>query len=165
LEQIIEIAIHGAEVGLQHGTPWLGASVARKIEVAVKMAVEGGLSERDRLQNLYDLVGSTLSAADTVPCALGLLVMANGNPVETAIYAATLSGKADTVGAIAGAIAGAWQTVEAIPLEYIETLHQANAQYNFEEIAQGLCGIALQNYQVAPPTDDDSLAPLLDELQ
>lgn len=165
LEEIIDIAIHGAEVGLQHGTPWLGASVARKIEVAVEMVVEGGLSEQDRLQNLYDLVGSTLSAADTVPCAFGLLVMANGNPVETAVYAATLSGKADTVGAIAGAIAGAWQTTEAIPHEYIETLHQANPQYNFEEIAQGLCGIALQNYQAAPPGDDDSLAPLLDELQ
>jgi ADP-ribosylglycohydrolase len=165
LEQIVDIAIHGAEIGFQHGTPWLGASVARKIEFAVQIAVEGELSERDRLQNLYDLIGSTLSAADTVPCALGVLVMANGNPIETATYAANLSGKADTVGAIAGAIAGAWQTAEAIPLEYIETLHQANPQYDFEEIARGLCGIALQNYQAAPPSDDDSLAPLLDELQ
>ena len=165
LEQIVDIAIHGAEVGLQYGTPWLGASVARKIEFAVQMAVEGGLSERDRLQNLYDLVGSTLSVADTVPCAFGVLVMTNGNPVETAIYAATLSGKADTVGAIAGAIAGAWQTAGVIPLEYVETLRQANPQYNFEEIAKGLCGIALKNYQAAPPSGGDSLASLLDELQ
>jgi ADP-ribosylglycohydrolase len=164
LEDIIDVAIHGAEVGLRRGNPGLGASVARKIDAAVQMAAEGGVSERDRLQNLYDFIGSTLSAADTVPCAFGVLTMTHGNPVETAIFAATLSGKADTVGAIACAIAGAWQTIEAIPLEYIETLQQANPQYNFEEIAEGLYQIALQNYQAIPQSDEDTLtSSFLDE--
>ncbi len=165
LEEIVDVAIHGALVGLQHGRPGLGASVSRKIDMAVNWAVEGGVSEYDRLQNLYDLIGVTLSVADVVPCAFGVLAMANGNPAETAMYAANLSGKADTVGAIAGAIAGAWQTVDAIALEHIETLQQANPQYNFEEIAQGLYEIAQKNYDAIPPNDEGPLTTsFLDEL-
>jgi ADP-ribosylglycohydrolase len=74
--------------------------------------------------------------------------MAEGDPVETAIYAAALSGDADTVGAIACAIAGAWQGVDVIPFEHIETLRQANPQYNFEEIAEELYEIALLNRDI-----------------
>jgi ADP-ribosylglycohydrolase len=145
LEDIIRVAIWGAEMGLQHGTPWLGASVARKITLAVQLATEAGLSEQDRLQNLYDLVGSTLSTADAVPCAFGVLAMADGDPIEAAIYATALSGDADTVGAMACAIAGAWRGIDVIPLEHIDLLRQANPQYNFEETAEELYDLALRN--------------------
>jgi ADP-ribosylglycohydrolase len=148
LEEIIGMAVWGAEMGVQYGSPWLGASVARKINLAVQLATEGGISEQDRLQNIYDLIGSTLATADAVPCAFGILAMAEGDPVETAIYAAALSGDADTVGAIACAIAGAWQGVDVIPFEHIETLRQANPQYNFEEIAEELYEIALLNRDI-----------------
>lgn len=163
LEDIINVAIQGADVGLRRGRPWYGASVSRKIDFAVQLATEAGLSERDRLQNLYDFIGSTLSAADAVPCAFGVLAMANGNPVEAAIYAATLSGDADTVGAIACAIAGAWYGLEAIPVEYTDVLRQANPQYNFDEIATGLYNIALKNYEAAPPDNDNIIGDLLNQ--
>jgi ADP-ribosylglycohydrolase len=153
LEDIIQIAIWGAEMGLQHGAPWLGASVARKITLAVQLATEAGVSEQDRLQNLYDLVGSTLATADAVPCAFGILAMAEGDPIESAIYAAALSGDADTVGAMACAIAGAWQGIDVIPLEYIDLLRQANPQYNFEETAEELYDIALRNRDAGLETD------------
>ncbi|MBN1991807.1 MAG: ADP-ribosylglycohydrolase family protein [Anaerolineae bacterium] len=164
LEEIVNVAVHGAQIGRENGRPGLGASVARKIDVAVNWAVEARLSERDRLRNLYDLIGSTLSAADTVPCAFGVLAMANGDPVETAMFAAALSGKADTVGAIACALAGAWQTFDVIPLEHIETLRRANPQYNFEQIAEGLFELACQNYRAAPQNNADTLAALLNDL-
>lgn len=165
LEDIIDAAIGGAHLGLEQGEPGLGASVARKIDMAVNWAVDGAISEEDRLQNLYDLVGVTLSAADVVPCAFGILAMVNGDPVEGAIYAAALSGKADAVGAIVCAIGGAWQTLEAVPVEYLETLQQANAQYDFEEIAEGLAKIAQQNYKDVPPESDETLtSSFLDSL-
>lgn len=157
LEAIIDVAIWGAEIGRQRGTPWLGASVARKIDYAVQLATDAHLSEVDRLQNLYDLVGSTLSPADSVPCAFGLLAMANGNPVETAIFAAALSGDADTVGAMACAIAGAWLGSEAIPAGHLEILRQANPQYDFEETAKGLYQIAQNNSLAASPQADENL--------
>ena len=88
--------------------------------------------------------------------------MANGDPVETAILAAALSGDADTIGAMACAIAGAWQGGDAIPAEYMESIRQANPQYNFEEMAEALYDIARLNYYAeAPPVDE---APPLDFL-
>ncbi len=163
LEDIIDMAIWGADTGLQYGTHWLGASVARKIDFAVQLASDVNLSERDRIQNLYDLIGATLAVTDAVPCALGILAMANGNPIQTAIYAAALSGDADTVGAIAGAIAGAWHGIEAIPLEYVEILRQANPQYDFEAIAEGLYQVALQNEASSPQSDDNLLRHILNQ--
>jgi len=165
LEEIIEAAIHGATIGFGHGQPGLGASVARKIDLAVSWAADESVDEHDRLQNLHDLIGVTPSAADIVPCAFGILAMVDGNPVEAAVYAAALSGKADSVGAIAGAIAGAWHTIDAIPLEHIEFLQQVNPQLNIEETAEGLYEIARKNYHQNEPEPDQPLtSSFLDEL-
>jgi ADP-ribosylglycohydrolase len=86
--------------------------------------------------------------------------MADGHPVYAAIYAAALSGDADTVGAIACAIAGTWQGVEVIPADHLETIRQANPQYNFEQTADGLYEIALRNYQARPSDEDNRLGDL-----
>ena len=159
LEDIINAAIHGADIGLRRGNPWFGGSVARKIDLAVRLATEASLSERDRLQNIYDFVGSTLAVADAVPSAFGIVAMADGNPVDAAVYAAALSGDADTVGAIACAISGAWYGIDAIPPEYIDTLRQANPRHNFNEVAEGLYRIALNNFQ-SPSQNSDLLGDL-----
>ncbi len=165
LEDIMAVAIHGATLGTEYGHPGLGASIPRRIELAVNWALDLGLNEEDRLQNLHDIIGVSPSTADVVPCAFGVLAMVDGNPVETAIYAAALSGKADTVGAIAGAIAGAWRTIDTIPIDYVDMLQAANPEFNMEETAEGLYEIAQKNYQ-----DDDAISepPLtssfLDEL-
>lgn len=162
LEEIVNVAMRAAEVGREHGVVWWGASVSRKIDYAVQLATDSRFSERDRLQNLYDLIGATQSAADSVPCAFGVLAMADGHPAQTAIFVAALSGNADTVGAMACAIAGAWHGVEAIPLEHIETLNRANPAYNFEQTAAGLYEIAQRNVQAVKQVDEHSLKILLD---
>lgn len=163
LEDIIDVAVWGADVGLRKGPVWFGPSVSRRIEFAVQLATDMSLSERDRIQNLYDFVGSTLAAADSIPCAFGILAMADGNPIDAAIYAAALSGDADTVGAIACAIAGAWHGVNSIPVEYIDVLKQANPQYDFEEMAENLYDIAIQNYHRNPSQQEEF--SLLDDIR
>ena len=62
-----------------------------------------------RLQELYDVIGATLAISESVPAAFGVLALAGGDLRQTAIYAAALSGDADTIGAMACAIAGAWR--------------------------------------------------------
>ena len=142
VESILEAGIRGAEVGVTQGQLWLGPSVARRIELAFDLVSDTDFSEHERLDHLYDLIGSTLMTADAVPCAFGVFAMAEGDPVQTAIYAATLSGDADTVGAMACAMAGAWRGVEAIPGRHRETLRSVNAAYDFEATARGLYAIA-----------------------
>ena len=165
LEEIVDEAMRAAEIGRGHGVLWLGASVARKIDYAIQLATDGRFSERERLQNLYDLIGSTLSTADGVPCAFGVLAMAEGHPVRTAMYAAALSGDAETIGAMACAIAGAWHGIDTIPAEHIETLNQANPECDFEQVASGLYHLAGHNIQAAKPVDENSLKVLLDNLK
>jgi ADP-ribosylglycohydrolase len=160
LEDIINTAVWGAEIGLQRGMPWFGASVARKIEFAVQLATDYRLSERDRIQNLYDLIGCTLAVPDSVASAFGVLVMADGDPVQAAILAAALSGDADTAGSVACAIAGSWRSIDAIPMEYVRILREANPQYNFEESAEDLYEVAMKNKSM---TTDDS-APTLSDI-
>jgi ADP-ribosylglycohydrolase len=162
LEDIIDVAVRAAELGRQRGIIWMGASVARKIEYAVQLATDVNLSEHDRLQNLYDLVGSTPSPADSVPCAFGVLALANGNPVETAIFAAALAGDANSVGAMACAIAGAWQGIGAIPTDYIDILRRANPGYDFEATAAALTQIAQKNYAASVQAEDNGLNIPLD---
>ncbi len=143
VESILEAGIHGAEVGVMQGQPWMGPSVARRIELAFDLASDTDFSAHERLDHLYDIIGSTLMAADAVPCAFGVFAMAAGDPVQTAIYAAALSGDADTVGAMACAMAGAWRGVAAIPAKHLETLRSANPAYDFEAVARGLYEMAL----------------------
>ncbi|MCL4248122.1 MAG: ADP-ribosylglycohydrolase family protein [Anaerolineae bacterium] len=114
LDAIIAAGMLGAELGRQKGNPWLGPSVARRIDMAVDIARKGS-DPRARLRELYDVVGTSLSIVETVGAAFGVLVMADADPRQTAIYAANLSGDADTVGAIACAIAGAYGGIDAIP--------------------------------------------------
>jgi len=92
--------------------------------------------------DLYDLVGSTLAAAEAVPSAFGIICLAEGDPVICARYAAALSGDADTVGAIACAVAGAWKGRSAIPEKMASVLHRANPELDFEGVARALTELA-----------------------
>ena len=140
LDDIIAAGKQAARQGKSLGHQWVGADVARRIDWAVEIA-RGSQPPRQRLQDLYDLIGSTLATTESVPSVFGVLVMADGDPVQAAIYSAGLSGDADTVGAMACAITGAWRGVEAIPEEHIATLRAVNPELDFEGVAQGLLAL------------------------
>jgi ADP-ribosylglycohydrolase len=114
LDAVIAAGMMGAELGRQRGVRWLGASVTRKIEQAVAIARKGG-DPLMRCWELYDSVGASLAITEVVGTAFGVLTLANGDPALTAKYAAAVSGDADTVAAIACAIAGTLRGFDAIP--------------------------------------------------
>ena len=143
LETITAGAIQAAELGRTLAPTWMGASIPRRIELAVSIAHENS-PERQRIQRIHDLIGTTLSISESVPAAFGVLAMAQGDPVQTAIYAAALSGDADTIGAMACAIAGAWRGIDAFPPEHLETLRHVNPEFDFDHLADGLTALALR---------------------
>ena len=99
-------------LGRAHGRRWFGCSVPFKIEQA--LAITGSTADsRTRLRRIFDEVGATLNVPETVGAAFGILAMAEGDPKETAVLAANLSGDADTIGAIACAMAGAYAGFDA----------------------------------------------------
>lgn len=143
LEEILASGIYGGEQGLQHGNIWLGASVPRRIELALEIAARK-TPLYDRIVTLFDVVGSTLATSETVPTAYGILALAEGDPVLCARYSAAVSGDADTVGAMACAIAGAWKGIDSIPSEWVSTLETVNSQYDFRGTAQKLVSMAME---------------------
>lgn len=144
LEDIVQAGVWAAELGRRYGNRWLGASVSRRIAMAYEIATKWK-PERERIQELYDLVGTGLPLTESVPAAFGVLVMAEGHPQQTAIYAAALSGDADTIGAMACAIAGAWKGVSAFDPNVIAALKTANPEVDFDALAHGLLAVALKH--------------------
>ena len=121
----------------------MGCSVAFKIEQALAIAASSG-DRRARLRRIFDEVGATLNVPETVGAAFGILTMADGDPTETAILAANLSGDADTIGAIACAMAGAYAGFDAIPAADVAVLDNDEVfhAYNVSSIAAGLAKLA-----------------------
>ena len=145
LDDILRAGVAAAELGRTLGPAYMGASVARRITLAVEIARRLD-QPRARIQELYDVVGSTLAISESVPAAFGVLAMAGGDPLQTAVYAAALAGDADTVGAMACAIAGAWRGQAAFPADVLATLHSANPELDFAGTAHGLAQLAEQSY-------------------
>lgn len=146
LDDIISAGQMAADMGRLYGHRWMGASVSRRIALAVEIAAEP-IPETERLQEIYDLIGTSLAIPESIPAAFGVLAMAKGDPKQTAIYAAALSGDADTIGAIGCAIAGAWRGSSAFDQNMVETLTKANPSLDFEKVAAGLASLAQQNQE------------------
>jgi ADP-ribosylglycohydrolase len=140
---ILQAAQYCANQGRNLGFRWMGASIARRIALAAEIAGQSRPA-KERLQELYDLVGTGLPIQESVPAAFGVFVMAEGDPQQTAIYAAGLSGDADTIGAMACAIAGAWRGVAGFDPAIIQQLEAANPEFDLRATARGLHAIVLQ---------------------
>ncbi len=141
LDDIIRAGGTAADLGRSYGHRWMGASVSRRISLSVEIA-SAPMPERERLQEIYDLIGTSLAIPESIPAAFGVLAMAEGDPKQTAIYAAALSGDADTIGAIACAIAGAWQGATAFDQGIVNALKKANPELDFDKVAAGLTELA-----------------------
>ncbi|MEK7310736.1 MAG: ADP-ribosylglycohydrolase family protein, partial [Chloroflexota bacterium] len=141
LDGIVRAAIDSAGDGRRHGNRWMGASVGKRIAMAVEIA-RSNMTDRDRLQELYDVIGTTLAIPESVPAAFGVLVLAAGEPKQAAIYAAALSGDADTIGAMACAIAGAWRGADAFEPAIVQKLRSVNPELDFDGVATGLAALA-----------------------
>lgn len=139
LDAVIAAGLLGAELGRQRGVKWLGASVTRKIEQGVAIARKGG-DPLARCRELYDVVGSSLAITETVGAAFGVLALADADPALTARYAAALSGDADTVAAIACAIAGTLRGFDSIPAWAVTALEADSIfqYYGVRGLADGI---------------------------
>ena len=142
LRDVIFASMHAASIGQLLGLNWLGASVQRRIDLAVSLARDNFGTDTDRLQAIYDLIGTGLAASEAVPAAIAIVSLAEGDPITAAHLSAELSGDADTIGAMACAICGAFKGIDAIPPDMRQTLRNANPDYDFDGIAEGLLDLA-----------------------
>lgn len=125
LDDVVGVALSAGAIGLRRGTPVVAPNILRRVELAVEIA-RRRIDDDAFLGEIYDLVGASVAAIDTVPAAMGIVVRADGDPVHSALLAANLGGDTDTIGAIAGGVCGAFSGAASIPDNYRQQLFDVN---------------------------------------
>lgn len=101
------------------------ASMASRVELALSVASESGGIEA-RMDKIYNLVGAGVSTIESVPAAVAMVELAETDPNRCAILCANLGGDTDTIGAMATAICGALNGVQAIDEQLKQQLDHKN---------------------------------------
>lgn len=143
---VLRAALYGAKEGerrgMLEGTSAPGASVSSRILKAIAISYDCETMEEAERRLDERLGGDSSSAAPAVAVAIGLFAAANGDPIKTIISAANVGGDTDTIGCIAGAIAGAYAGYDALPESWCAFFDRANPEIRLEPIARGLYEIA-----------------------
>jgi ADP-ribosylglycohydrolase len=117
-------AAEAARIGAERGHWVAGADVARRIGWAISL-VDPARPEQS-LEDIYQLVGTSLATQESVPAAFGVLAVFPHDPWRAMTAAASLGGDTDTVAAMVGAVAGACCGMSALPAAAIETVLTVN---------------------------------------
>ncbi len=125
METVISAFFDGIRLGMKKGRSWYGASLERRSRWALDL-VKRAHSQDEVISDLYDLIGAGVAITESVPTALALFVYAKGDPVYTIQLAANMGGDCDTVGAIAGAMAGTFRGITAFPDHYHRIIDEVN---------------------------------------
>lgn len=129
LYDIIQSAIYGASEGeklaREREDIWVypGPSVVRRIEMAIDVVMK---YPDDGMEALRDLIGSGPAVAETLPTALGLLLVHQGQIMPALINAVNIGDETAAIASIIGAIGGSWRGSAAFPTHYQTTVEQAN---------------------------------------
>lgn len=131
-EAAVDHALNAAREGQQRGHQTGQHNLARKIEFALKLA-QSGVTPAE----FADEVGTSVASHESVPAAFGVVWMAKGDPWQAALIAANIGDDTDTIGAIAGAMAGACCGLSAIDQDAVQYVRAEN-NLPIEAIASGL---------------------------
>ncbi|MEA4811870.1 MAG: ADP-ribosylglycohydrolase family protein [Anaerolineaceae bacterium] len=122
LQSILDAALRGAEqgdqLGRKHFATLAGPSVSKRIQLAFELGLKAR-SMPEALQEISDIIGSGLMAAEAVPAVFGILAAAKGDTLESIFGGVNIGNDTDTVATMVGGIVGAWHGAEAFPPEYL----------------------------------------------
>ncbi|HEU0116471.1 MAG TPA: ADP-ribosylglycohydrolase family protein, partial [Thermomicrobiales bacterium] len=87
-----------------------------------------------------DQTSTAVDPRESVPAALGILLLADGDPVTTILGCANFGRDADTIATIGGAIAGGLRGASALPADWVAAV-QAATPVDQEELASSLVAV------------------------
>lgn len=124
LDEAFDAAITAAEAGARRGNWIAGADIAARIAWARELV--DGLDEAAALDRVVALIGTSVASQESVPAAFAVLALTGGDPWRSTLLAANLGGDSDTIGAIAGAVAGSVRGLSGLPADAVRTLRTVN---------------------------------------
>ena len=83
---------------------------------------------------------------ETVPVALALFALAEGDPERAIVYGANFGRDADTIASMVGALAGAYRGVSALPAHWVEKV-RAESPRAHEDVAKELVEVVAKRIE------------------
>lgn len=141
VDNIIEAGLQGAQAGDAYGKKFAkeiaNPSVYKRMELAVKIGKENSKDMPKAMQELADIIGTGLSAAEAVPCAFGIFAAANGDVMKSIVAGVNIGGDTDTIATIVGAIAGAYCSFYNFDyLRKISNVNGLNLEYTAKKLEE-----------------------------
>jgi ADP-ribosylglycohydrolase len=116
------------------------------IDTTMALAREASGYEAFRARYYAEQMLPGIAIADsreTVPVALALFYLAEGEPERTIVYGANFGRDADTIASMAGALAGAYAGGGAVPARWVEKV-RAESPRAHEDVAAELMAVVTQ---------------------
>lgn len=113
------------EKGERYGFDACSASVEARLRLAVILS-DRYVQDEAFLQALYEIIGTGLPSSESVPAVLAIVYRTGRDLMKSIRLCANASGDTDTMGAIAGAVCGAYQGGSKIDLKYSAAVCKIN---------------------------------------
>ncbi|CAI0860977.1 ADP-ribosylglycohydrolase family protein [Serratia ficaria] len=122
----IRLALPGvAEYAQRRQETTFSASLSARIELAFRV-VDESIGTEQASERVYQLVGAGVSTIESVPAALAMVQLAQTDPTRCAVLCANLGGDTDTIGAMATAVCGALNGIDAFEPSLLAELKRVN---------------------------------------
>lgn len=136
IDAAMDASMDAARLGQRMGYEGFGPSVPRRIALALSI-VRGRTDREEAALDLAELIGTGLPSHESVPTAIALAYLSDGDPVACALLSANLGGDTDTIGAMACGICGAHSGIGAFPAETLRRIDEVNG-FELGDIAERL---------------------------
>lgn len=130
----------GEALGPEMGRVVGGASVARRLDLALTIAAQCADDPDRAIVELEEAIGNGVAMAEAVPTAIALAVVVS-DPWRAILAAVNAGNDSDTIAMIAGAVAAAWHGLGATPPRLVAELEAVN-RLDLAATARSLAGIA-----------------------
>ena len=140
LDSILEQALIGSkkgdEFGRKHGKTLANPSIYEKTKLAISYAANIEKMD-DLMQEISDVIGTSVYAYDSVPAAFGFIAKYQGDPMEPIIAAVNVGNDTDSIATIVGGVLGALVGYKAFPEGYLELIEERN-NYQLSKMASDI---------------------------
>ena len=140
LFDVVKAGLYGAqkgnELGSQVATVLAGPSVEKRIRLAVDLALKAESLDQ-AIEDIADYVGSGLMVYEAVPAAFGLMVAADGRPMDSICAGVNVGYDTDTTATMIGAMVGALYGIDGFRQEHLELIERKN-QFDLRKMADAI---------------------------
>ena len=138
LQSISTAAKEGAVTGREYGDWSWSPPIEKRMDYVLDWVQN--VPQEEVLKRLYELIGVDMYAEQLLPCAIGLMGLADGDLGRAMLWAANLGGDTDTLASMTGALCGAWRGLRAINREWLWQVETVNGLDVFD-MARKLIGL------------------------